>query len=496
VIDWQPFLSELLTLAVIGASGVTGGLALGWRHPLLLAAAAVAVSGVVRVLTTLTMWTLGQYSLTTEAWWFASAALLVIGIWLIGFKFRREGGIALLTYGGLALVALATKYLFLVGERHHRDSVAIVEISLLIFQQELNPAIWEPPERRGLVYPLMLAVGSEGRLLSALTPLIFLSLLCAVAWLGRLLTKDSAPAKWWWVSLALVGAFSLTVPIFRVALTYLNGHTYMALGVLLITAAGLIMKKDGHVTLPTASLVVIGGILATTARIEGIVTVGVLLTWLVSSAKATSWKERGLLILPLALSGVILSWWLWATGSTVPDQFGVSPFFVGAISLAGAILVMAPLLDRFRGFLFPVTVAGVLLLLLRVPLGANDPFAVVMTQFNNVVLGYGGWGVSALTLGAVFLLLGWNSRSLEYRSLVVLSATLIFTTLFSKLFDGGGFGGGFGRDGFYDSVNRMWLHTLGVVAVTVLVGVTEFIRDMATQRSEGMTEPGKLTGLH
>lgn len=485
MIEWAPLLTELLTLAVIGVSGVAGGLSLGWRNPFLLAAAAVAVSGVVRVVTTLAVWSLGQYSLMTEAWWVVSGVLAAVGVLLITLKFRKEGGVALIAFGALALAALATKYVLAIGERHHRDSVSAVETALLLFQGELDPTVWGPEEKRGLAYPLMLALGPDGRLLSAVTPLIFLSLLLAVVWLGREMTRETVPTRWFLWSVAIVGVFSLTVPIFRVSLTYLNAHIYMALGVLLIVAGGLIATRHGRFDVPTAGLVSVGVIIATTARVEGIVTVGVLLAWLASMKWLSTWRDRGLLFLPIALSGLVLSWWLGASGSEVPASFGVSPLLVAGVTVMGAALVITPVVDRVRFTFLPLVVTVVFALLIRVPLTSDNPVGIVMTQFNNVVRGYGGWGVAALALGVAVVVLGWRSRSEAYRSLMVLSGLLIFTTLFSKLFDGDGFGAGFGRDGFYDSVNRMWLHTLGVVAVTMVVGFAEFLRDVAARRAGG-----------
>lgn len=482
MIDWAPLLTELLTLAVIGLSGVAGGLALGWRNPFLLAAAAVAVSGVVRVITTLAAWSFGQYSLMTEAWWVASSALAAVGVVLIALKFRKEGGVALLAFGGLALAALATKYVFAIGERHHRDSVSAVETALLLFQGELDPTVWGPEEKRGLAFPLMLALGPDGRLLSAVTPLIFLSLLLAVVWLGREMTRETVPTRWFLWSVAIVGVFSLTVPIFRVSLTYLNAHVLMALGVLLIVAGGLLANRHGRFDLPTAGLVSIGVITATTARVEGIVTVGVLLAWLASMTWLSTWRDRGFLFLPIALSGVVLSWWLGASGSEVPDSFGVSALLVAGVTIVGAALVVSPLVDRVRFLLFPLLLVGIVVLLARVLVVAEDPLAELMSQFNNVVLGYGGWGVAAASLGVSLILLGWKSRSGEYHLLATLSVTLIMTVPFAKMFEFSGLVGGFGRDGFYDSVNRMWLHTLGVVAVTMVVGFAEFLRDVAPKR--------------
>jgi len=68
-----PWFFESLVLAMIGLSGVAGGVAVGWRHPLLLAGGAVLVSGTIRVFTSLSVWSLGSSTLIQESWWWASA---------------------------------------------------------------------------------------------------------------------------------------------------------------------------------------------------------------------------------------------------------------------------------------------------------------------------------------------------------------------------------------------------------------------------------------
>jgi hypothetical protein len=100
-------------------------------------------------------------------------------------------------------------------------------------------------------------------------------------------------------------------------------------------------------------------------------------------------------------------------------------------------------------------------------------------------LGYGGWGVAAAALAASLVLLGWRARSKQYRKLASILIMMIFAALFAKLFDGGEFGGGFGRDSFYDSANRMWLHTLGIATSAMVLGFAEFFHDVARKIRPG-----------
>lgn len=478
-----PWLFEALALIAIGLSGVGLGIVFGWRHPLLLASLAILVSTSIRVVTALGVWSLGGFSWLTESWWVASGAAAVVG-GVVGL--RRARGEYLQSLGLFAVfgaVSILVKYVFQIGERHHRDSSSTVETALLVFQNELDPALWDPSEKRGLSYPLMLALGPDPRMLSIVTPLIFLSLLALSWWVAREFMRRRVPPRWQIAAGIIVLGFSLTVPIFRVALTYLNSHTLMALAVLAMAGAYLLAERDGRVTPATAAMMVLGSLVGSTARVEGIVFVAVVLALIISGRSVTTRHGRIGVFAAVAISGTSLAWWLSLIGSDVPDQFGVPLWVVALATVAVGAVVVTPLLDRMRWVFFPLAAAIIAAVIIRVAVSADNPLTPFMSQFNNVVRGYGGWGVAALALAASLVLVGWRARSVEYRKLAALLVVLIFSALFAKLFDGGGFGGGFGRDSFYDSANRMWLHTLGVAMVAMVMGYAEFVRDVSTRWS-------------
>lgn len=478
----EPWLHESMVLALIGASGVGVGTLLGWRHPVLLAAMAVLVSTSIRVLTALVTWSWGMFPLLIEAWWGASivAALAgaIVAIWRRHSTYLRALGI----FAGLGALSIAVKYLFQVGERHHRDSTGVMESALLIFQNELDPQVWTPTEKRGLAYPLMLALGPDSRMLSSITPLILFSLLLLAWWLAREIMRNRVPARWQIASGALVVILSLTVPIFRVALTYINSHTLVALGLLAMMAASITSHRDRVFSAPAAAMVAIGSLVTVTARVEGIVFALVILAAIVSRPIFAGVTSRVAAATVTAFTGLPLAWWLIIIGSDIADRFGLTLWWLVLFTLAGASLVAIPLVDKVRWIFFPLAASVIAVGIAVVIANASSPFILFNSQFNNVVRGYGGWGVAALALAASIVLLGWKSRSVEYRQLLKLLVTLIFATLFAKLFDGEGFGGGFGRDSFYDSVNRMWLHTLGIAITAMIVGYAEFINEMTQKR--------------
>jgi hypothetical protein len=474
-----PWLFEALVVAVMGLSGIGLGILVGWRHPLLLASMAVLVASSVRVTTALATWTLGQYSFLQEAWWVTSVLLAVGGLWA-GLRLARRNYLtALAVYAGVGVASLAVKYVFAIGERHHRDSSSTVETALLVFQRELEPQLWDPSEKRGLAYPMMLALGPDERMLSAVTPLVFFSLILLSWWLAREFLRTRIPMVWQVVAGVAVLAFSLTVPIFRVSLTYLNSHTLMALALLAMMAGYLLAERDGRITLPTAAMMVVGSLMGSTSRVEGIVFVAVVLAAIVSGRSVTGLTGRIGVFLAVAASGCSLAWWLHQIGSDVPDQFGVPLWLVALATTLAAAVVVVPLLDRVRWIFFPLAATIIAAVIINVSLSAANPLDPFMGLFNNVVRGYGGWGVAASALALSLLLLGWRARSWQYRKLASILVVMIFAALFAKLFDGGEFGGGFGRDSFYDSANRMWLHTLGIAMTAMVIGFAEFFRDVS-----------------
>ncbi len=481
--NMAPWVFEAVVAVLIGLSGVGFGILVGWRHPLLLAATAILAAASMLVLTALGVWSIGLFGWLVESWWVLSVTVAIAG-GVAGFRHARRLYLQSLgLFATFSAVSIAIKYVLQIGERHHRDSSGHFTTALLIFQKELDPAQWGAGEKGGLAYPLLLALGPESRILSFVTPLIFLSLLALSWWLAREILRDHVPVHWQVTAGVLVAAFSVTVPIFRVALTYLNSHTLMALALLAMLVSYVIAEQDGAFTLATGSMMVMGSLVGTTARAEGILFVATVLVLCVSGRSLSTAPARVWGLAAIAVSGGSFAAWLHLIDSEAPGHFGVQLWAVAAGVIVTAFIVVSPFLDKVRWLFFPLAVVVISVPIIRVAIAADNPISPFMAQFNNVVRGYGGWGVAALALAASLVLLGWRARSVQYRKLATLLVVLIFATLLAKLFDGGGFGGGFGRDGFYDSVNRMWLHTLGITMVTTVVGYAEFFRDFAKRRS-------------
>ena len=245
---------------------------------------------------------------------------------------------------------------------------------------------------------------------------------------------------------------------------YLNAHILMAYALILMTAGIFVARHRRALTPDALSLILVGGIIGVTARIEGFVLVGISL---VALASEPWWRgiSRWRLAVTTAAIGITLSWWLGAVGSDVPNEFGISLWLIPLLSVGGAVLIASHLIDRVRPYL--ISGLGIVLvgILVREVALSRDPITASLAQWPNLGLGEGGWATAAWVWVAGLFILGWKGQSEDYRRLVVLSALFIGAILFAKTFDGG-----FGREGFFDSVNRMFLHVMPVIATASLLG--------------------------
>lgn len=473
----HPAFTEALILGVMGVSGIGVGLLLGIRTWIPLAFAALAASTVLRVWTAFSVWSLGKPEWSFEVWLGASLVVTVIAF-IVKRSFLREAASATALFVLGSLVALATKYLFDIGERHHSDSANVLSLAIVAIQGDM--ADLDPISgnfKRGIAYPLMLALGPEGRILGSFTPLLYLSVLLVTGWLAWRLVGEKAGWKIFALISSAIAIYSLTVPMFRAAMFYLNGHTLMGLAIALLLAGIMVAREQHRFSELAMALVVLGGIVGATARIEGIVLVLVLLVALVDQQWWSDGIDRVRLFAALGLIGLSLTWWLGSLNSPVLDRFSLSVGVMVGITILGAAIAASPLIDRARGWFLPSLGVALIGLLGYTVWQSNDPVGMLLAQWPNLGLGRGGWATAAHVFIGSAILLGLRRRTSDYRLLLGLAIMLIGSILFTKTFDGG-----FGREGFYDSVNRMWLHVMPVILVSALVGYAELVASAARRK--------------
>lgn len=461
---------EIFVVALLSLSGVSLSYLLGIRHIFPLAMSGLAAITSLYTLIAFGAWGAGNNSYIDEISLVLSLIIIGLALWF-GRKDLRNLAIATGLLSGLGAVSLVFKYIIPVGERHHSDSAGIISNALIVIQREADDLfrLAETP-KRGVALSVMLATGPDGRIFSAFVPMVFLSTLLAIVWIGWKLSSRFASRSSYFAVISAVGVFSLSVPMFRASMFYINGHTLLALGVALMLAGVVNVRLDGIFNQPSAALVLIGALTTVTARIEGLIFAGVMLAALTHAVKPLHITERIRLGVVLVATGGVFTWWLVAVKSPLFDTFGVPAWLIAVLTLAGSIVIAIPHVDRLRRWVYPVVFALGIALLVREAWQSGNLLNPALSQIPNLVFGEGGWATAALmTLGSL-LVLGWRSQTSEYRFLVGLSILLVSVVLFSKTLDGG-----FGRPGFGDSVNRMWLQVLPVITVTTLVGYSHLL---------------------
>jgi hypothetical protein len=472
----NPGIYEAVIALVIGISGISLGLRLGIRHILLLLPVALGAGVALRVTTALGLWSLELNHLNLEVWAAASLLMALAG----GLSWWRQRKLAFSTLGlwaGFVIVALTAKYVLGIGEMQHTDSAAQFAVSLLVIQSDTDDlSVLADSPKLGIAFPLMLALGPGGRIFSLFPFLVFLSTLSLIAWLTFRITRN-LPRKMLYTAWVVVGLFSLTIPMFRISAFYVNSHTLMGLGIaLLATGIFLTLESENPNTTPIA-LISMGALIGSTARIEGIILVGVLIAILASQIRP-SWRSRLAVALGTLVAGGSLSWWTGALDSPVIDEFGLEWWWLPVLTAAGAALLGSPLIDGLRRFIPYVVVAVLLLLLGREVWTSSNPFATATAQVPNLIFGEGGWASAAIAFVILTLLSIRASLSKDYLWFLRVSWLGIATILFSKTFDGG-----FGRESFYDSVNRMILHIAPLILIATIVAFTEMFERSRTRPS-------------
>lgn len=484
----HPGIYEALILALLGVSGVGMARLLGHTAVIPMAFVGLGAAVALRIFTTFLTWSTGLTPWLFNIWLVISFAIAIVA-WSSRFADWRAMAGATVIFGAGAVTALLTKYFFEAGEKEHTDSAATVALALVVIQSEqpdLSPLSSREAAKRGVAYPIMLALGPEGRIFSAFTPLVFLAILLTVAWI---VYQFIPPRTLRWipptVAVAL-GFFSLSVPIFRASMFYINAHTLMAFGLLLITYAAVGLKNGQRFDGPTMALVLIGGTISATARIEGIVLVIVIIAFIMEQRLWKTVGARVRLTLTVASIGGVFSWWLLVLDSTVLREFGIPGWSLILLTAAGSLLSLLVRYRTFRFVLVPAIAMAILGLLVTTVVNSPDPIGLLSTQWPNLVQGQGGWASAALVSGFCLIVLGWRSRSESYRTLISLSVLLIAAIFATKVFDGGGFG----RESFFDSVNRMLLHVMPLVLAASSMGFIELLRERFLAKPPESTSPG------
>lgn len=353
--------------------------------------------------------------------------------------------------------------------RSHGDALWILALSDYISQGGTPTALGTSMSlKRGFALILMLGTGEGGNRIDAFVPIIFMLvgiLTLGFAW--HLLRGFSRAVSI--ASLAAVSAVVFTATMPLVAIFYVNGHTMVALGITTAIAA-MLVPVDFFVSEKARLVVVCLGLaVVTMTRPEG-----ALLALVVVAIFAARYgtKPREVLISIASVFAAFLTWMYTVDSYVLAGRMTwLAPLaMLLVLAIVWALYRWAPNLMT-RVFALTPLILFALFLLLEVvffnALKKGDRSLVTNLFFATGGWGYFFWGLLFVVVLSVFI-----NREAVYGTLLRIAGALAVASFLAKMVDGGQFGSPtLGRVGWDDSLNRMWIHFLGIFFVLAVVGV-------------------------
>jgi hypothetical protein len=322
--------------------------------------------------------------------------------------------------------------------------------------------------KRGLIFPLMTAMGATKEFLTSLTPYSYAALISlGVALLQLLLKGYSKRAIWYSVVPMLAVLFSTTM--WWRAIFYVNSHLFMGILIATVLVVSLMAIRRGSLLNTEFALLLMSSYSFGMVRSEGILISLMVLLPLFSQ----QWLKRTHLIALLIAPAVSLTVWV-----TFYDNYILQatrlPWFgflivLCLVSVVPALKWFDWLRQRAIGIGIWALVAVLTILSILFPISM---FTGWYAQFINLVGTKGLWGYLFVVL-AIFFIVGISKHySLEHKIMLRMSGLLFLAFLASKTLDDAALGKpGLGRIGWADSLNRMWIHIVVILAVTAIASL-------------------------
>lgn len=471
-------LFEYLVTLGIFASGISLGYLLGLRGTVLLPAG-FALGVLLRVVSYSLLHQTGL-DIDTAAVWLALALMTIAAGILVaranrGFWLWSAVAALLSAYGPIITRGLEVR------GRPHSDSLWILFMSdLMQAGGDLSILGDRTPIKRGFSLPMMLSLGPEGEFLSSFIATVFLAMIFVVFYGMRELAPKLSGRYWILVSVPVVLVL-MNTPMFYRSIYYINGHTLTALGLGLAAVASVVAMRDGVLSRQNLVVIATGLSLVSFTRPEGVA----ISALVVAPLLAKPWLTRLQIFTIIASSLVSFGIWMWVYEGYLIYDAGLSgPVFI-AIALALSWLIGWKYFSWLRRFLVPLAFGAMGLVLLaaivRDPAGISED---IWSQVQNLFFGQGFWGVFFIALVPSLIAFGLKHMSAEYKNLLLISGLLAVGNLVAKLADGGLIGRpDLGRLGWFDSLNRMWIHLLAILLITLIVGLAQWAAKFQAARS-------------
>ena len=467
------FLFEIAVLALMLGSGISLGFAAGLRGAILVPAG-LAISAAIRVLSYSVLEIANQAQLALTTWLILSVAGLALG----ALKALRERSYWVWMAAGALVAALGPLLTRGLGLRGipHSDSLWILTLSDLMQRSgDLEIVGGRTAIKRGFSFPMLLSLGPEGQFLSGLIVVIFIALVLAIFWSVQQLAPQLNQRQWLWILLP-IALVLVTSPIIWRAVLYINGHTLTAIGVTIATAAVAISVRDQALTRQNLLLIALGLALISTTRPEGVAFAALIAAPLISRRWISRWDVRMIAGSALISFGI----WMYVYDGYIPNLIRLYDERFPVAMLLGSFLVGLKIFDFLRFRLVPLAFIGMgSLLSLILALNFSNLLDDIWAQTQNIFLGAGFWGTFFVALLPTLIAIGRKGLSSEYGVLLTIVAATALGSFVAKLMDGGLFGDPtLGREGWTDSLNRMWIHLFGIFLITAIVGLAERTRQL------------------
>ncbi|MEY4366800.1 MAG: hypothetical protein RLZ28_215 [Actinomycetota bacterium] len=422
-----------------------------------------------------------------DAWVFVA---LLVAFALPGVKNLRSQLWALsASFGVVALGELGSRVLGFFT-RPHGDALWILTLAEYVSG---GGAPWvmgtSMSLKRGFSLILLLGLGEGENRIDAFMPIIFGLLAMVTIGFTLLLLRDFS-RRVTIASIAVVAAVVFTASMPWVAVFYVNGHTLVALGITVSVAAMLVSHEVfAH---PRGQLIAVclGLAVVTMTRPEG-----ALLSLVVVAIFASRHDTKPTEVL-VSIAAVFASFltWMYTVSSYVLTGRMTWLVPLAMVIVLAAVWALYRWVPKVIDRIFALTPV----ILFAVFAGLEVVFFSALKKgdrslVTNLLLGSGGWGFifwGFLIIAAVSFFV---KREMIYGTLLRVLVSLSLASFLAKMVDGGQFGSPtLGRVGWDDSLNRMWIHFMGLFVVAAIVGVAQILTNdfvgLKLRRSIGASE--------
>lgn len=406
--------------------------------------------------------------LQLQSKWVFAGICFTLFVWML---IRDRQSIAkhlLLPVGMAALAIVATRVIGL-QNLGHSDSKWILIVTRVMQQgDDLSILSDSNVFKRGLIFPLMVALGDQSEFLTSLTPYAYAALMSAgVALAILLLTKYSRRT----VLLSVVPLLAVlyTTTMWWRAMFYLNSHLYMGILIAVVALVSLMAIRRGRLEKNEFVLLLMSAYAFGMVRSEGILINLIILLPLLSQP----WINRVQMLWLLTVPAVSFTTWI-----TFYDNYILKathlPWFVVLMALILVFAIPAlPWFDWLRQHAMSIGIFALLAVLaVLTVLFPTSMLKGWYSQYVNLVETRGLWGSLFIVLALIFAFTLSKHYTLEHRILLKVSALMFLAFLASKTLDDAAVGKpGLGRIGWADSLNRMWIHIVVILVVTAMASL-------------------------